>query len=103
MLEQPIIAQIAERIRTATPPGTRILAFGSMARGTARPDSDLDLLVIEPEQTDHYREAGRLYRLMRGLKTPVDILVTDLATFDAWKDTPCTVYNEANRDGVVLA
>lgn len=103
MLLQSIITHITERIRAATPAGTRIIAFGSVARGTAGPDSDLDLLVIEPEQVDHYKEAGRLCRLMRGLKTPVDILVTDLATFEAWKDTPCTVYNEASRDGVVLA
>ena len=102
MLVQQIITEITERIRAATPGGTRIIAFGSVARGTAGPDSDLDLLVIEPEQADHYREAGRLCRLMRGLKTPVDILVTDVATFDAWKDTPCTVYHEAFLDGVVL-
>lgn len=103
MLVQQVIERITERIRAATPPGTRIIAFGSVARGTAGPESDVDLLVIEPEQKDPYQEAGRLYRLMRGVKTPVDILVTDLATFETWKDTPCTVYNEAARDGVVLA
>ena len=102
MIETQTIRQIAERIRAATPRGTRIIVFGSVARGTARPNSDLDLLVVEPEQTNHYQEAGRLYRLMRGIKTPVDILVTDSATFEAWKDTSCTVFNEACREGVVL-
>src|SRR5674476_1594017 len=60
MLVQQVITHIAERIRAATPVGTRIIAFGSVARGTAGLGIDLDLLVIEPEQVDHYREAGRL-------------------------------------------
>ncbi len=102
MIERKTIRRIADTILAATPEGTRVIVFGSVARGTARADSDLDILVVEPEQRNHYQEAGRLYRLMRGIKTPVDILVTDAATYEAWKETPCTVFNEARREGVVL-
>lgn len=102
MIEQQTIRKIADRILGATPPGTRVIVFGSVARGTARADSDLDLLVVEPEQKNHYQEAGRLYCLMRGIKTPLDILVTDARTYEYWKETPCTVFNEAHREGQVL-
>jgi uncharacterized protein len=102
MIEQQTIRQIADRILGATPPGTKVIVFGSVARGTARANSDLDLLVVEPEQRNHYQEAGRLYCLMRGIKTPVDILVTDTTTYEHWRDTPCTVFHEAYREGQVL-
>lgn len=53
----------------------RIMLFGSYARGDARDDSDVDLLVIEDEVSDRAREMVRLRRLLRPLRVPADILV----------------------------
>lgn len=53
----------------------RIVLFGSHARGDARDDSDLDLLVIEDEVHDRAGEMVRLRRVLRPLRIPVDILV----------------------------
>jgi predicted nucleotidyltransferase len=52
----------------------RVIAYGSFARGTAGPSSDLDLLVIVPEDgLDFRRRLARLYALASP-RLPCDIL-----------------------------
>ena len=65
----------AVRILAEAASPARIVLFGSHARGDAGEDSDIDLLVIEPEVEDRTREMVRLRRLLRPLRIPVDILV----------------------------
>jgi len=48
MTEENLIEEAGRRL-TAAAPNADIILFGSRARGEARPDSDLDLLVIEPD------------------------------------------------------
>jgi uncharacterized protein len=45
----------------------KIVLFGSWARGQARPDSDLDLLIIEESDLPRYRRAGRYRMALLGL------------------------------------
>jgi predicted nucleotidyltransferase len=54
----------------------RILLFGSYARGQARPDSDIDFLVVLP-RVDNKREAAvAMLSALRDLPVAKDILVT---------------------------
>ena len=50
-----LLEVFARRVRLRAPSAT-IWAFGSRARGSAHPDSDLDLLVVVPEVTRQLRE-----------------------------------------------
>lgn len=66
MRREQVVNQIREIIRKTDPTATAIL-YGSEARGEARPDSDIDLLILlEGNKRDLYREseiAGALYAL----------------------------------------
>ena len=52
---------------TTKTPDTDLLLFGSRARGDSRPDSDLDLLIIEPDFDRRGEEYERLRKELRGL------------------------------------
>jgi uncharacterized protein len=82
-------------------PGSRVILFGSWARGTARPDSDLDFLVVEPVVSAPHAEMVRLREVLRPLRIPTDVLVVSEKVFQEWRDTPNTVIHAAATEGKV--
>lgn len=99
--EDQIRAAVEILIREAQP--EQVILFGSYARGEARPDSDLDLLVVEREVRHQYAEMARLRRALSPLRIPVEILVTDLARLSSsWADFPGSYLYDALREGKVL-
>ena len=100
MTPEKIRAAVQRLVAAARP--RKIILFGSQARGDARTDSDLDLLVIEAEVRDRVAEMVRLNRVLRGLILPVELLVIGEAEFAGWSGTPGNVYYEALREGRIL-
>ncbi len=99
MIESPAIDEAAQRLLDAAPPGSGVIVFGSHARGTAGPNSDLDFLVIEPRITNRYEEMVRLRDVLSDVPASVDILVTSRSTFEEWRETPNNVLYEAWKEG----
>ena len=95
------ILQMARRIAEAAKP-VKIILFGSRARGSAHPNSDVDLLVIERDPVVQYHEAIRLRSLLRDFKVPIDIVVFGQAFAERYGDIPGTVLYPAFREGKVL-
>ncbi len=91
----------AARLLLAAAPGSKVILFGSHARGDAREDSDVDFLVVEPQVKDTWAEMVRLAGVLRPLLLPVDVLVVSAERFDYWRDTPNTVMYRAVREGKV--
>lgn len=95
------IPEITRRIvRTSNP--DKIILFGSHARSEANADSDLDLLVIVPGVKRLRRESVRVRRALRGLLTPVDIIIATPEQIRRLGNTKGLIYRTALREGKVL-
>lgn len=83
-----------------------IILFGSRAGDHARPDSDIDLLVVESlpftPQRSRRKEAARLYMALRHVAIPKDILLYSRDEYNHWKNSPNHVIGRAHREGHVL-
>jgi len=65
----------------------QIYLFGSAARGKARPDSDLDFLVILPDDAPRaLLLSGREYEHLSGIPVAADIVPMRRSTFGARKN-----------------
>lgn len=70
------LPDIVERVANAFEP-RRIILFGSLARGDAGYDSDIDLLVEFDERVDRHATAVAMRRAVGDIPAPVDFVVTD--------------------------
>ena len=99
MISEQNIALAARKLKQAAPSGSRVVLFGSYAKGTAQSHSDIDFMIVEPQVDQWLRETNRLYRAVRSLRLPVDLVVTTEAIFQENKDSESTVYHEAYKHG----
>jgi len=97
--EDTIRAAVGRLLRAA--PGSKVILFGSYARGEADRRSDVDFLVIEPEAADRFAEMVRLREALRPLPIAADVIVQSAQEFDYWKDTPNTLPYRALKEGRV--
>ncbi len=82
---------------------TRVILFGSAARGGRRVPHDADLLVISGSEVQRPRkESIRIRRALRGIPMPMDILVISERQLREVADQPGLVYREALRVGKIV-
>jgi uncharacterized protein len=103
VFDEALIEEAGRRLSEAAPPRTRVILFGSHARGQAGPHSDLDFLVIEPEVEDAIEESVRLRRTLRGLDVFADVVVVSEDEAEAWGDVYGSVIHAALSEGRPLA
>ena len=88
-------------VRTYAP--RRVVLFGSAARGSAGPDSDLDLLVVldddAPAEALNWR---RLHEARAGYTGPVDIVACRESVLKAQARAIGSFADTAVRDGIVV-
>jgi predicted nucleotidyltransferase len=102
MTGEDLIAEAGRRLAAAAP-NARVILFGSRARGEGHSDSDLDLLVIEPELKSRRAEFVRLREALGNLGVPIDLVVVPASHVDEWGHFEGTLLNDALREGRVLA
>jgi len=101
MIDETTINQAIKLLQQSAHP-TRIILFGSYARGDAHVNSDIDILVVMKDVSDRAREMVHLNRVLSPLRIPVDLLVASEDTFSYWSDTPGNIYHTALAEGKVL-
>jgi uncharacterized protein len=98
---QITIAEMVRRIVARFHP-ERIVLYGSHARGTAGPHSDVDLLVVMKPNGSKRRRAVEIHGLLAGMGVPKDVIVVTPEEFDAYRDAPGTVIRTAWQEGKIL-
>ena len=80
----------------------RVILFGSHARGTAGPDSDVDLLVVMSVTGSKREKQFEVRRALHEFKVSKDIIVTTPEDFKWRKEIPGTIERPAAREGKVV-
>lgn len=98
-----MLVEIVRRIRSVSNP-QKIVLFGSRARGEHRPDSDIDLLVIEDSFLPRHRRSIPLYAALADLPIDVDteLVVYTPAEVEEWRSAGAAFVTTALREGKVL-
>lgn len=95
-----VLADTTQRVVAAAQP-EKIVLFGSAARGTMGPDSDLDLLVIKGGKFNRHRVTTAIYRQLSG-EIAVDAIVVTPEEVERYRNSHCLVICPAMREGRVV-
>lgn len=80
----------------------KVILFGSRARGTAQPDSDVDLLVVMRVDGSRRRQAAAIDGALADRALPLDLLVVTPEEAERDKDLVGSIVHPALREGRVL-
>jgi predicted nucleotidyltransferase len=92
---------MVRRIATQFGPD-KIILFGSHARGDARPDSDVDLLVVMPVEGSKRQKATEIDMALADRSVPLDLLVVTPEDFERGRSEVGSVLRPAALEGRVL-
>jgi predicted nucleotidyltransferase len=100
-----LLQQMTEAVvRTIEPEW--VILFGSQAKGMARPNSDVDFLVVEAEpfgpKRSRRKEAAKVWRVLAQFGIPTDVLMYSLEEIAEWQNSPNHVIARALREGQVM-
>ena len=101
----PRIAAVASGIAAAIPEA-QVRLFGSRAKGTARLDSDVDLLITVPDPWlkthDRVRVLGALWRQYSSHQLPLDLLLYSQSEVSQRQQYRSAVTTRAYQEGILL-
>lgn len=92
-----IVKRLVERFHPE-----EIILFGSHARGTARADSDVDLLVVLPLSGSKRAKQVEMRVAIHDLGIPTDIIVATPDEIERRRNIVGTIIRPALREGRVL-
>ena len=100
-IDEQTIQEIVQRILTAARPD-KIILFGSAATGQMTRDSDVDLLIVEPDTSDQRNEYVRISKARWDIDYPFDVLFINTRWFEESKDVIGGIAYPASKYGKVI-
>jgi predicted nucleotidyltransferase len=100
-VDEAVLREVVRRVLQAAQPD-KIILFGSAASGTMTKDSDLDLLVVEPEPADTRQRSVDIRRAVGNVPYPIDVIVVSSRRFRETKDLIGAIAYPAHKYGRVL-
>lgn len=98
---QGMIREMVRRIVERFDP-EQIILFGSHARGTAGPDSDVDLLVVMPVTGSKREKQIAIRGVLHDIRIPKDVVVVTPDEVERQRNIVGTIVRPALREGKVL-
>lgn len=96
-----VISQIVRRIARKFHP-EKIILFGSHARGTATPESDVDLLVVMPPKGTRREQQVQIRLALHDIPVPKDIIVVSPEDLERRRGIFGTIEYPAMKEGKIL-
>ncbi|PSR17591.1 nucleotidyltransferase domain-containing protein [filamentous cyanobacterium CCP3] len=104
-LTPELLEQMTAAIVEAVAP-EQIVLFGSRAKGLDRPDSDIDLLIVEAEpfglNRSRRKEATKVWKVLGPFGIPADVLMFSTEEVAKWQHSRNHVIPRAIAEGRVL-
>ena len=100
-IDKQTAREIVRRILSIAQPD-KIILFGSAATGEMNRDSDIDLLIVEPEIIDRRAEYVRIIKVLRDIRYPFDVLFITTQWFEESKEVVGGIAYPANKYGKVI-
>jgi predicted nucleotidyltransferase len=100
-IDEALIQEIVRRVLSISNPD-RVILFGSAAAGSMTRDSDIDLLIVEPDPGDRRKESVRIDEALSGLGHPFDVIVISSQWFEESKNVIGGIAYPANKYGKVI-
>lgn len=101
--QEETIERAGRALIDAAPTPSRVILFGSRARGDADERSDFDFLVVEHRVADRFAEMARLSRVLGRLLIPADVVVVSEQYAKRWASVRGTLVHEAMSQGRLIA
>ena len=100
-IDESLTHEIVRRILAAAKPD-QVILFGSAATGQMKRNSDIDLLIVEPDSIDQHEHSVRIRRALGNLGFPVDVIVISTERFEETKNIVGGIAYPAHKYGRVL-
>jgi predicted nucleotidyltransferase len=100
-IDDSLTTEIVRRILAVAAPD-RMILFGSAATGTMTPDSDIDLLIVEPNPANRHEESVKIRSAIGDIPFAADVIVINTKRFEAAKNIFGGIAYPAHKYGQAL-